>query len=111
MPPASLESSFPEEWRRLSRFRVWYYIAVLSTWGFTLVCIALAVPQSLFLAGIFVAICFWSIAAIRLRDFRCPRCQERFVWGLGLISGFFQSHCAHCRLAKHAEESEENVNI
>ncbi|MEY2557632.1 MAG: hypothetical protein QOE34_1057 [Verrucomicrobiota bacterium] len=79
---------------------------------FTIVSAALAglVLSWPFVVGFFLVFLLYALPSSQIAFFRCPRCGERFTWGLGL-GIFFQSYCAHCRLPKYPEDGDDAQEI
>ena len=100
--------AFPKAWRWLRRWSALYRLGLIAICGVTVVSTLLHAPvlSLAFLAPAFAAFALWGVAGSQLRYFLCPRCGERFIWGLGFFSMSFQSHCAHCGLPKYPEFAE-----
>jgi hypothetical protein len=79
---------------------------------FTIVSAALGEPilSWPFLVGFFLVFLLYALPSSQLRSFHCPRCGERFAWGLG-FGIFFQSHCNHCKLPKYPEDADNPQEI
>jgi hypothetical protein len=66
-------------------------IGLIAVIVFTIVSAALGRPflSWPFLVGFFLVFLLYALPSSQLRSFRCPRCGERFAWGLG-FGIFFQ---------------------
>jgi hypothetical protein len=80
--------------------------------AFTIVAAALDVPFLSWpgLGGMFFFFLLYALPSSQIAFFRCPRCGERFTWGLG-FGIFFQSYCAHCKLPKYPENGDDPLQI
>ena|SRR5688572_11923705 len=108
----SLKSSYPATWRWLRRWSILHCVGLAALVVFTIVGAALDV-QVLSWAGLgggFVFLLLYALPSSQIAFFRCPRCGERFVWGLG-FGIFFQSYCAHCRLPKYPDDTDDPQQI
>ena len=87
-------------------------IGLISLLVFTFVSAALSLPirSWIFFTGFFVAMLLYALPSSQIRSFRCPRCGERFAWGLG-FGIFFQSRCNHCKLPKYPEDGDNPQEI
>jgi predicted RNA-binding Zn-ribbon protein involved in translation (DUF1610 family) len=95
----------------LRRWSALYRLALVAIFGVGVVCalLQLSARSSLFLAAEAIAFTLYVIAGSELRHFRCPRCGEEFIWGLGFFSISFQSHCQHCSLPKYPKDDDSIV--
>jgi hypothetical protein len=99
-------------WRWLWRWSLLHCIGLAAVIVYTIVSAAIGAPfvSWSYLVGFFLVLLLYALPSSQLRAFRCPRCGERFLWGLG-FGIFFQSHCNHCKLPKYAEHADNPQEI
>ena len=109
MTGESLRSSFPNAWRSVWRWSFVYWITLFAMWGYPVIWEVFvgSILSLRYLTGWLFTVFIFAIPATQLCGFRCPRCNHRFVSGLGL-GIFSQSYCAHCGLAKFSEDVDES---
>lgn len=56
--------------------------------------------SSIFFAVLALCFALLVVVKVRLHQFLCPRCGQRFFMSIWLVVGGFNDHCAYCGLKK-----------
>ncbi len=103
--------SYKEQWetlRRANRYQIFFFMGFLP-FVFLFVCLFaphLGAQKASFISGCGYIVCglvFGNRAAIRAKQFACPRCGKRF-FGTGNRHNDFTRKCMNCGLKKYAHE-------
>jgi hypothetical protein len=107
MDPETGDPAYAAAWRDLWRRRILHWFSFFGLLAYVSVCSYLKILRAPLvqlgaIGGVFVEL----FSYVRVSEFVCPRCHQKFFIAPAFYPAFLQNACGHCGLLKYASNAK-----